>query len=108
MAHSQNWDEHIKKMQKFFDNDFTKEIFEEDYKEFIVLDTACGKYSVLPHTGGYLGRYGHEGRIFLDMLVNKLDVLDKLDQEHTEVNSCGAMTLDDYLYNNKKTNTNTE
>jgi hypothetical protein len=97
MAHSQNWDEHIKKMQKFFDNNFTKEIFEDDYKDFIALNTNNRKYSVSKNAGGYLGRYGHEGRIFLDMLVNKLDALDR---EHNEVNWCGVMTLHDFLHNN--------
>jgi hypothetical protein len=39
-------------IQNYFDNIFTKEIFEKEYKEFVVLELSTGKYHVLDGAGG--------------------------------------------------------
>jgi hypothetical protein len=90
MEATEEFDEFKKEIQNYFDNTFTKEIFEEEYKEFILLDTSTGKYHVLDGTGGYLKKTGNEGNYFFKMLVNKLETLNK---EHHNLNWCGVKTI---------------
>ena len=93
MEQSQNFEEFEKEIQNYFDNYFNKNTFDEEFNEYILLELSTGKYHVLKNAGGYLRKFGNEGKYFLERLVNKLQ---QIDRDNNCFNYYGVKTIENY------------